>query len=313
MKPPRTPTSIRDSCVPEDDVREDSTARYVYCVIPRTQESDFGAIGLGGARVYPVVAADIAALVHDCPPASYNGDEEALKQWVLAHDTVVREGWRVAGTVLPMVFHTIVGATRGKSAVENVVAWLAEAQAPLRAKLEELRGKAEFGVQLYWRPQQVMAAIARSSDEIARLRREMEAMGPGAAYLWRQRIEGVLRRQMEAKAQEWARSCLEKVARHAARVLPEKVKASGDRETLLSLSVLACQEAVPEIGAELSALRQMAGLEVRFTGPWPPYSFAATVVAEGPSGLLAADGPTPLPRGQEAGSRRRQSEGPCAS
>jgi hypothetical protein len=284
----------------------------VYCVIPQTAQSEFGPIGLGGARVYPIVAAETAALVHDCPAAGYSGDEQVIQQWVVAHDAVVREGWRAAGVVLPMAFHTIVGPTHGRSATENLVGWLHQVQAPLQAKLGELRGKAEFGVQLYWQPQQVMAGIAESSDEIARLRAEVARVGPGAAYLWRQRIRALLRREMESKAQAWSRSCLDMVGRLAARVRVEKVKAGADREMLLNLSVLARQEVAEDIGAELCALQAIPELEVRFTGPWPPYSFAGTDLSGDLHGLLAGGGRTARVGERPASARRGESTGPCA-
>jgi hypothetical protein len=40
--------------------------------------------------------------------------------------------------------------------------------------------------------------------------------------------------------------------------------------------VLAHESAADAIGEELDAVAAEPGVEVRFTGPWPPYTFAPT-------------------------------------
>ena len=43
---------------------------------------------------------------------------------------------------------------------------------------------------------------------------------------------------------------------------------------ILNLSLLTDQVGVQRVGDYLERVSQESGAEVRFTGPWPPYSFA---------------------------------------
>ena len=45
---------------------------------------------------------------------------------------------------------------------------------------------------------------------------------------------------------------------------------------VLNLSLLVARLAVAPIGEYLERVSQEPGVEVRFTGPWPPYSFAGS-------------------------------------
>ena len=50
---------------------------------------------------------------------------------------------------------------------------------------------------------------------------------------------------------------------------------------IANVSLLVADDRVQEIGAILHEVGEEPGVEVRFTGPWPPYTFATTVGAIG--------------------------------
>ena len=58
-----------------------------------------------------------------------------------------------------------------------------------------------------------------------------------------------------------------------------ELKKVPDRQMILNLSVLVPRERVSDLGAVLTGF-QRDGIEVRFTGPWPPYSFVRPSPAE---------------------------------
>jgi len=58
-------------------------------------------------------------------------------------------------------------------------------------------------------------------------------------------------------------------------------KVDKDRMMLLNLSCLVAKEKIDSLGEELEKINNMEGFSIRFTGPWPPYSFVAKPVAEG--------------------------------
>jgi AraC-like DNA-binding protein len=258
-----------------------TTARYVYCVTARLEGASFGDTGIDGRPVYPISQGGLSALVHDCPPEPYQGEDESVRRWVAAHTAVVDAAWAAAGSVLPMSFDVIVAPRGNCTAEENLRAWLEQNEERLRAKLEEFRDKVELGVQLLWNTAEVAKQISASSKEIARLQREMEGKPPGVAYFHRQKIATAVRALMESKADRDYRAYYARIRLYAEEVAVNKLTSRGDGQMLLNLSLLVRKEKVSALGQELSAIGRQEGLEVRFTGPWPPYSFAAKIAVMG--------------------------------
>ena len=126
-----------------------ASARYLYCVLPAD-----GAVpavcapALDGGPVLSIRHRDIAALTHVCAPEPYQGSETEVCGWIAAHNAVIEEAWKSAGTVLPMSFDVIVRGDSGHSAEANVAGWLEEHHAALRSRLQALRGRVEVGVQI---------------------------------------------------------------------------------------------------------------------------------------------------------------------
>jgi hypothetical protein len=263
-------------------------ARYVYCVVPG-EVGDWQLRGLDGQPVRAIRGGGLTALVHDCPAEPYQGDEDRVKAWVLAHSDVVDAAWEHSGAVLPMSFDTIIRPGDGLDADEQVRRWLSSEGGRFRAKLERLRDKVELGVQVLWDPRAVGEVVARSDDEICRLRAEMAGKPKGFAYFYRQKIEQALRRGLEAKAEEDYRGCFRQVTALFPEVHVNKLTKPPDRQMIVNLSVLAPRERVAELGAVLAGF-QAEGVEVRFTGPWPPYSFASSAQSGAVSEPRAGEG-----------------------
>ena len=52
-------------------------------------------------------------------------------------------------------------------------------------------------------------------------------------------------------------------------------KTDEERQMLMNLSCLVHKKKSKELGEELERINEQEGFSVRFTGPWPPYSFVA--------------------------------------
>ncbi|OIB59243.1 gas vesicle protein GvpL [Natrialba sp. SSL1] len=57
----------------------------------------------------------------------------------------------------------------------------------------------------------------------------------------------------------------------------EKNATTSDSETICRLTLLAHEDSEGEIGSILDDVAAEDGIEVRFTGPWPPYTFAPAI------------------------------------
>ena len=258
-----------------------ASARYIYAVIPRVARVRLGAIGIGGARVYTLPHRAIAAVVHDRPPEPYQGEPETVAGWVKVHNNVIDRAWSEAGSVLPMRFNVIIKADGERSADENVRQWLELEYSNLQAKLDEFRNKVELGVQVLWDPAVIAQRIVESSEEIKALRAEMATKSRGAAYFIEHKIASAVKEEMERKAQRDFTTCYQRLKERSEGTCVNKVRKQDDRAMIANLSLLVRRERVQEIGAVLQEAGDEQGVEIRFTGPWPPYTFAATVGAIG--------------------------------
>jgi hypothetical protein len=260
------------------EVQREGQGRYLYCIAGSGEKLSLGAIGLDGSNVYTIPYRDICAAVHECPAEPYNStDGEVVNSWVLAHQKVVDEAWERWGTVLPLGFDTIVIDKDGIGAEDNVRNWLQKGYDNLKSKMDKMRGKAEYGVQIFWEPQVIAQNLTKTSPEIRQLKTEIRSQPRGIAYLYKQKLENALKKELESKADQCFRDFYERIRRQVDDIVVEKTK-PGDQNTqmIMNLSCLLPRDKAAELGEELGNINSMEGFSVRFTGPWPPYSFVGT-------------------------------------
>ncbi len=252
--------------------------RYLYCIAEGGEQVSLGTIGIEGQEVYTLPYRDICAVVHDSPAEPYRStDREVVNLWVLAHQRVVDEAWERWGTVLPLGFDTIITNREGAKPQENIAKWLQNDYDNLKSKMEKVRSKAEYGVQIFWEPQVIVQNLTTTSPEISKLKEKIKSQSTGIAYMYKQKLENALKRELEAKADQCFRDFYGRIRRHAVSIVVEKTK-PGDQNTqmIMNLSCLLPRDKTAELGEELHRINSMEGFSVRFTGPWPPYSFVGT-------------------------------------
>ncbi|MCY2931176.1 MAG: GvpL/GvpF family gas vesicle protein [Planctomycetota bacterium] len=247
---------------------------YVYCVARGDGPCLLGAIGLEGKTVYGVAAGGIRAVVHDCRPEPYQSqDPHVLKGWLASHQDVVSAATQAFGTVLPMAFDMIVRGDAQTGTLAAMKGWLEQNRERFTRLLDRLASKAEYGVQVLWDRAVIAAALVEGRAPLRALRDEAMSKPRGLAHLLQQKLAKATREALEMQAQAFAqdfyariRGCVDDV-----RVEPLK-KGDGPGQMLLNLSCL-MPEGERELGDVLDAIQALEGVTVRFTGPWPPYSF----------------------------------------
>ena len=250
---------------------------YVYCVADAGQSVCLGEIGIEGSEVYTIGYRDICAVIHNCPAEPYqSSDDEVVKAWVLTHQKVIDTAWEKWGTVLPLGFDTIITAEVGSDAEQNTRNWLTEDYESLKRKMEKMRGKAEYGVQVFWDPRVIAQHLTETSPEIKKLEEEIRSKSRGLAYMHRQKLENLLKKEMEFKADQCFKDFYSRIKKHIDDIRVEKTKkADQDSQMIMNLSCLVYIDKYRELGEELDEINRMEGFFVRFTGPWPPYSFVS--------------------------------------
>lgn len=256
---------------------------YVYCVIPDVNREDWGQIGIDGAQVYAVAQDGVAALVHDMPAVPYQGPDEHVKRWVLEHSDVVEDAWRTAGTVLPVTFNVIVRGDSAVTARRRLLDWLAENTAALASRLDAVRDRVELRVEIALQ----VEACAREDPAVAALQLEMPGKPAGLRRLLEKKLEQMMRDAANRAADSLYRDFRRRLASVSEEIVEiKRNRPSVDHVPVLAAALLVSRGAVESVGAELAALKaQNPAVNVRFLGPWPPYSFAnvAPGATQGPA------------------------------
>lgn len=249
--------------------------RYVYCVAAGGGATCLGPIGIAGGEVYSLACYDISAVVHKCPAEPYqSGDQAIVKEWVLSHQRVVDAAWERFGTVLPFTFDTIVQGQTEEEADGAVVQWLRQEHAVLKQKLDRVEKRAEYGVQVLWETALILDELSRTDAAVIQLTDEMQTKQGGTAYLHRQRLDSLLRQGTLERARACYIELYERIRPYVDDVRVGKTrKAEAGSQMIVNLSCLVHRDNYARLGEELDAISRRPGFSVRFTGPWPPYSF----------------------------------------
>jgi len=233
-----------------------------------------GKIGIENSEVYTIPYKGICAVVHNCLAEPYKSDDqEVVKGWVKTHQKVLDAAMEKFATVLPLGFDTIIKSEDKANPEQVVKDWLRDDFENLKEKMERVRGKQEFGIQIFYDPKVMGEAIARESQEIQKLKGEMAAQKPGMAYMYKQKVEKALKEEIEKRVEQYFKDFYQAIKNHVDDIKVEKVKGDKGKVMLMNLSCLVLKERVEDLGNELERINNTEGFSVRFTGPWAPYSF----------------------------------------
>ncbi len=263
-----------------------ASALYVYCIgesellAPLIEEDLPGAIE-SDARIEMVADSGLGAILSAVPIADYG--EGALEErlgnasWaavrVMRHEQVVEHFARRA-SVIPLRFGTIY---LRRDRVEQM---LAENHAEFLSIVERLRGKEEWGVNVYVTRATLMEVMTTISPRLREFAEQAATASPGQAYLLRKKIEAL--RADEARVEiKRATSGIERelatFSDGASRLRVLKDETTEQGEAAAKLAFLVSRERFDEFrgAAETMAEKYAAsGFRLELTGPWPAYNFA---------------------------------------
>lgn len=259
-----------------DTAAESGPGCYLYGVARALDPAAVdGVLGVGGAPVRVLTQGTLSALVSPVDLAEFG--EAALRRnledlgWLertaRAHHAVLAA--QAAHPVVPLRLATVY---RDEARVRAV---LDERHGAFDAALRRVQGRTEWGLKAFLAPQ---PQPGDPPDVDADPPDAGIGPGPGTAYLLRRghRRRGAEQRREAATAQADAlHAALAGMAEDTRRYPPQSSGLRDDtREMVLNAAYL-----VPDTGkAALEAASQRVdtgALEVEWTGPWVPYSFAA--------------------------------------
>lgn len=260
---------------------------YVYCVGEREALAPLFDAGPPeaieeGAGLDSVEAAGLSAVVSEVPLGVYG--EGALGQrltdaaWTatraLRHERVAEHFARGA-SVVPLRFGAIYLRREG---VERM---LSERAAQFREVLARLRGREEWGLNVYVERGRLREEVTRLSARLREMAERADASAPGQAYLLRKKIEGLRDEEARAETRRVARETEETLAAACdgavrLRVLKDEATEQGELAARLAFLVPSGGFGTFRDAAEGLADRYTPlGFRFELTGPWPAYNFAA--------------------------------------
>ena len=261
-------------------------AFYVYCIAENAAATELPAESLPAAieddsKLEWVVVNDLAALSSQVPLASYS--EESLAEhlsdasWTAAramrHETIAEYVAKRAG-VVPLRFGTIYLERGG---IERM---LSEKRRELREILERLRGREEWGVNVFCDQSVLMSSVTSVSPVLRDLAERAAQASPGQSYLMQKKIDAL--RVDEARAAlnriiEQIETMLGEQTDDAKRLRVLKVEATEYGELKAKFAFLVKRSEFEEFrdaAERLAQEHQTAGIRLELTGPWPAYNFS---------------------------------------
>ncbi|MBI1884701.1 MAG: GvpL/GvpF family gas vesicle protein [Chlamydiae bacterium] len=249
---------------------------YIYCLAQGNQEEPLELRGLGGQPVMALLHRGLIAVVEECEAKSIQSeDQKVLADGLLIHQSVVDIAWERYETVLPFSFGMVIRPMDGKTAGENLKGWMERESEELRGKLMRLKSKAEYGVQVIWDPTIVLPKIRHNDKEIQDLEKEIQSKPKGVAYLLERKLAEIIKKRLEEAANVYFKDFYQRIRNCVEEIHVEKVRRENPpKQMIMNLSCLQEKDEVVLLGRELEKIGKIQGFDVRFTGPWPPYSFA---------------------------------------
>ena len=258
---------------------------YVYCVAESVAARELAAGSFPAAieddtKLEWVTANDLAALCSPVPLDSYG--EEALAErlsdasWTavraMRHETVV-EYVAKRVSLVPLRFGTIYLERAG---IERM---LTERARELAQILERVRGREEWGVNVYSDRATLMASITSVSPRLREMVQQAEAASPGQSYLMQKKIEAMRVDEVRAALTDIIDSIEKKLSEQAddavrLRILKVEATEHGELKAKFAFLVKRSEfEEFREAAERLAEEHVAAGVRLELTGPWPAYNF----------------------------------------
>ncbi len=258
-----------------------TNGRYVYCLVD-IKTGDPTALSVTGIDDEPIFVIDserVGAVVHECDTLYDTDDMEQVKQWLLTHQQVIDAAGEQFGTPLPMRFNTIL---EGGDA--SVTQWLREQHGKIREELTSFAGTWEYRVRLFWEPSTFEDQIVDQDDRLQELQHRQQQSGAGKVFLLAKQYDKRLRELKQDHRTELTARLKETVSPVVTELIEQEPHSplseptsSTDGEQVARLAVLADETDETALGARLDELVEQEGVSIRFTGPWPPYTFAPDI------------------------------------
>lgn len=260
-------------------------AYYVYCIAEHGAATELPVDSLPAAieedsKLEWISVNTLAALASEVPRATYS--EENLAQhltdatWTairaMRHETVVEYVAKRA-TVIPLRFGTIYLERAG---IEQM---LTDQSREFESILEQLRGREEWGVNVFCDRAVLLSSITSVSPVLRDLVQRAEQAAPGQSYLMQKKIETLKVDEARAAVNRIVDQVEEKLKTQTdearrLRILKVETTEHGELKAKFAFLINRAEfDEFKDAAERLAQEHQDAGFRLELTGPWPAYNF----------------------------------------
>ena len=262
-----------------------SPAFYVYCIAESAATAQLPANSLPAAIEEDAVLEwvqinKLAALVSQVPQETYSEDSLAEHltdaTWTairaMRHESLVEYVAKRA-SVIPLRFGTIY---LERSGIEQM---LTEKAREFEEIIEHLRGREEWGVNVYCDRAVLLSSITSVSPVLRELVEKAQQAPPGQSYLMQKKIETLKVDEARTAVNRMVDQIEEKLKSQtdeARRLRILKVETTEHGELKAKFAFLVQRSGFEEFrdtAEQLAREHQTAGVRLELTGPWPVYNF----------------------------------------
>ena len=249
---------------------------YLYAIVEHGDEIPTGMTGVDGQQVFAISYQDMSAIVHACPLTPYaSEDQDVVTGWVMSHERVLERLIGAGINTIPFTFDTIIKPEEGRDVKEVLTGWLSKEYENFLQKFGKIRGRKEYGVQVFANRQKIRDTISATNDTIKKLEEEAKTGGPGKKYMIQQKLEKSVKVATDGEIAGIISEVTAKIQGYCDEISLGKLKKGQvpALDMILNCSCLVSDENYPKLGAVLEEIERDGDVSVRFTGPWAVYSF----------------------------------------
>jgi hypothetical protein len=194
----------------------------------------------------------------------------ALEAMARSHNSVI-EAIHTRQAILPAKFGMV------HARAEDVLSALEPAHDALLRQLTDLEGRDEWAVHLYADRAVISERISREEPRIRDLREKRAAARPGRGYFLDQQIRDELESATDSALLALAQDAFDRLLALSRDGQPSPNRRAMDLVgiEILRASFLVTREGAEAFTDEVQSIGAADGVRCEFSGPWPPYSFAA--------------------------------------
>lgn len=194
----------------------------------------------------------------------------------MRHEKVV-EHFALRASIIPVRFGTIY---HSQSRVQEI---LRKRSSEFQKTIEYLRGKEEWGLNIYGATEKLLKAASGSSARLRTMDRKAKSSSAGQAYLLRKKIESLRAEEVRQEVKRVVAEVGQKLSEVSAEMdrLTVVRREQADYGTLVGRLVFLVERSSFrkfQARAEQVARRySAAGFHFELTGPWPAYNFVKDI------------------------------------